>query len=785
MSSSSARFIFLLTFSISCILWSQSRYGQRFEASSPALLPGESLVKRLSDELLNPDRLVEGLEKECRPLAYPVTSQCHHVENICQVPETFIPINYLQQYFCSQPSFRPLVFVCLLTWLLFLFSTLGITASDFFTPNLATISRYLGLDDHVAGVTFLAFGNGSPDLSSTFSAMRAGSGGLAIGELLGSASFIVSCVVGSMCIIRPFHVYPRPFLRDVGFFAVAVALLLFILYDGCIQLWETTVMIALYVLYALIVGVGSWWEKRQEKKKVLESMIRSEYDNDESNIFATPYRDQPETSRSPELLSPLQLPSPMPYRPRSSSSPLVPRLITNLPSSTRTPSPSPSVVVNQLPSFSLLGALEFREVVTSLRNQAPTTSLTMFESPVTPYPGGHYHSHLSPRQRGLRSPDPWDAALSMPLDDRSPQQRTLLIHSEPDSYFDEQPPQNINVPAIRHIPPSPTASDISDSSTYIPLTKKQRCVQIISRAAHILFPTLHHFKKQSLIGKIASIFAAPAVLALTLTLPVVVTPYESDRSRKEKLYGDDAPLVDFEEEGVQRVLIAEEEVQEGMHDIKFNKWLMAAQCAIAPLFCVEILFSDAKHRFWLLLAAGIGGLALAMLVTIFAEKGDHTTTRMARCSMGFMVSIVWIMAIADEVVNLLQTFGFIFGLSDAIIGLTIFAVGNSLADLVANMTVAVFAPIMGFSACFGSPMLNILLGVGISGSYIITQTGQPYYLDFSRSLHVSLIGLLCLLAATLIFVPLNHYYLTRRWGILLILSYTFIMIINIAVELGS
>lgn len=79
--------------------------------------------------------------------------------------------------------------------------------------------------------------------------------------------------------------------------------------------------------------------------------------------------------------------------------------------------------------------------------------------------------------------------------------------------------------------------------------------------------------------------------------------------------------------------------------------------------------------------------------------------------MGFLVSIVWIMAIADEVVDVLQvwmvlqhcdwhqmlmfsivtrqTFGFIFGLSDAIIGLTIFAVGNSLADLVANMSVAV------------------------------------------------------------------------------------------------
>jgi len=206
----------------------------------------------------------------------------------------------------------------------------------------------------------------------------------------------------------------------------------------------------------------------------------------------------------------------------------------------------------------------------------------------------------------------------------------------------------------------------------------------------------------------------------------------------------------------------------------------------SPLFfCIEVLFADAENKNWLLLAATIGGLAMALLVAVFADKGERLAGRMAACSMGFLVSIVWIMAIADEVVNVLQAFGFIFGLSDAIIGLTIFAVGNSLADLVANMTVAVFAPIMGFSACFGSPMLNILLGIGISGTYIISQTGRAYELDFSRSLHVSTIALLCLLGATLVFVPLNHYHLTRKWGILLILSYVTIMIINVAVELGG
>jgi len=184
-----------------------------------------------------------------------------------------------------------------------------------------------------------------------------------------------------------------------------------------------------------------------------------------------------------------------------------------------------------------------------------------------------------------------------------------------------------------------------------------------------------------------------------------------------------------------------------------------------------------------LLCAGVAGVTASIVVALFGTKGEHPTYRMTRCSIGFFVAIVWIMAIADEVVKVLQAFGFIFGLSDAIIGLTIFAVGNSLADLVANMSVAAFAPIMGFSACFGGPMLNILLGVGFSGLYITQQNSKPYVIHFGKTLVVSTIGLLILLAATLIVVPLNGYFLTRTWGIILIIAYATIMTINVVVEL--
>jgi sodium/potassium/calcium exchanger 6 len=195
-------------------------------------------------------------------------------------------------YFCQTIEIRPFVFVGLFLWLVFLFSTLGISAADFFTPNLATIAHLLGLDENVAGVTFLAFGNGSPDVFSTFSAMRANSGPLAIGELLGAASFIVSCVVGSMCIIRPFKVDRAPFLRDVGFFAISAGLLIVTLWDNRLYAWEAGGLIALYITYVTLVVIGSWWDRRQEKRRRMEALIRAEYEPEVSpSPTEEPYRD--------------------------------------------------------------------------------------------------------------------------------------------------------------------------------------------------------------------------------------------------------------------------------------------------------------------------------------------------------------------------------------------------------------------------------------------------------------------------------------------------------------
>ena len=270
------RLVFVAFIVFQAILWSHSRYAQSSSVS-------------ISDKVISGilRRSVGG--EDCAPLSVPLSEQCSYVREHCAVEDTVLSIPYLQTYFCSAPAVRPFMFSVLLVWLFFLFSTLGISASDFFCPNLATLAARLGLDENVAGVTFLALGNGSPDVFSTFSAMRAGAGALAIGELLGAASFIVSVVAGAMCIIRPFSVNAGPFLRDVGFFTAAVALLLGILWDGHIRAWEAAMLIGLYVVYVIVVIVGSWWDKRQFRKKQLEAIVRGEYADEE---LPEPYRDE-------------------------------------------------------------------------------------------------------------------------------------------------------------------------------------------------------------------------------------------------------------------------------------------------------------------------------------------------------------------------------------------------------------------------------------------------------------------------------------------------------------
>lgn len=113
------------------------------------------------------------------------------------------------------------------------------------------------MSESLAGVTLLAFGNGSPDVFSTFAAMSSNSGSLAVGELIGAAGFITAVVAGSMALVREFKVGKKTFVRDVGCFVVAASFSMVFLADGHLYLWECFTMVAFYISYVVSIFSGS------------------------------------------------------------------------------------------------------------------------------------------------------------------------------------------------------------------------------------------------------------------------------------------------------------------------------------------------------------------------------------------------------------------------------------------------------------------------------------------------------------------------------------------------
>jgi len=209
---------------------------------------------------------------------------------------------------------------------------------------------------------------------------------------------------------------------------------------------------------------------------------------------------------------------------------------------------------------------------------------------------------------------------------------------------------------------------------------------------------------------------------------------------------------------------------------------------------------DPRFLVMLVLYSLLGSLVTFGILVLTTTPDKPPKYRFLFCFLGFVVSIAWISTIANEVVGVLKAFGVILGISDAILGLTIFAVGNSLGDLVADITVARLGyPVMALSACFGGPMLNILLGIGISGLYMTIKEAnskhvkhpgkaikyKPYQIEVSGTLMVSGITLLVTLVGLLIAVPLNKWVMSRRIGWGLIILWSISTVINLAVEISG
>ncbi|KAF2645845.1 sodium/calcium exchanger protein-like protein, partial [Massarina eburnea CBS 473.64] len=986
---------------IALLSWAKTAHGQ----SAHAAAPDSVLLKRDA----------EAQDVECR-LVHKARDQCAFVLANCPDEEAGI-FSYLSLYYCRLPHAKPVAFAILVIWLGLLFSTIGIAASDFFCVNLSTISNLLGMSESLAGVTFLAFGNGSPDVFSTFAAFNTNSASLAMGELIGAAGFITAVVAGSMALVRPFKVARRSFVRDICFFIVAASFSMAFIWDGKLSLWESASMVAFYLFYVCFVMVWHWWLGRRKARRLRAAEMRSHYvmPGGEEEEIPQIYHDEDDGSASP-----MRGPSADDFAALEAAGggsdsieaddneEMRERWLGELNDNMRVSRPKLGSRRNTHTPIrpSLVGALEFRAVLASLQKSRSIQSMPINlrrysddptyttqqqhaisgmadPEPRSPYEVDPGDDGITPlvsrpnagRQRQLRSRlravstndmentqlDPGilqhgavptiDFGLATPEESRRsgstseqpPPSPTISLSPPPSPHTTSRPSSPAPAAAVHPspnmlAPPGLDAHGVSarqGTATPSPLSSPNIApeVRVASRpqprlvvpgassppvpfpsytdhptSAHssrvpslhlpspsaspesyfhahflpcndrpkvprwwpnkflpppdvllsTLFPTLANWKEKYIWEKMLGVVAAPSVFLLTVTLPVVeatpkedgddeepvsptftlpgpltpvggisivepessslsVTPkprattsnkagHHARASSNGTMSAGQTPLLRITEE---TGLLQTPDQLPGSslpsEQKSWNRWLVIIQSFTAPFFIVLIVWANTEvERPRALLRPTLYSLlfSMCMLAILLATTTPNRPPRWRAmlCFLGFVVSISWISSIANEVVGVLKTLGVIMDMSDAILGLTIFAVGNSLGDFVADITVARLGfPVMALSACFGGPMLNILLGIGISGCYMTIKGGQhrhdkhpdrpmhfkPYPIDVSTTLVISGATLLVTLVGLLLAVPMRKWRMDRMIGWGLVALWSASTVANVAVEVSG
>ena len=112
-------------------------------------------------------------------------------------------------------------------WLL-LGVLLIIFAANWLTDGAASIARRLGISDLVVGLTVVAFGTSTPELSISIVSAMQGNAPMAIGNVVGSNIFNILVIIGLVALIRPIKVERSIMVNDIGLVVLSALSLLVI-----------------------------------------------------------------------------------------------------------------------------------------------------------------------------------------------------------------------------------------------------------------------------------------------------------------------------------------------------------------------------------------------------------------------------------------------------------------------------------------------------------------------------------------------------------------------------
>ena len=138
------------------------------------------------------------------------------------------------------------------------------TVEEYVAPAIVYLSDYLNFSESLAGVTLIAFANGAGDVLTAIVASESKEGiSYNLGALYGAGLFVLTFVIALTIFNSPKDIKINKSLiyRDITIYLFASLMIILIGIYGKLTVFNTTMLLVLYIILVVIVIVQDKLEK--------------------------------------------------------------------------------------------------------------------------------------------------------------------------------------------------------------------------------------------------------------------------------------------------------------------------------------------------------------------------------------------------------------------------------------------------------------------------------------------------------------------------------------------
>ena len=200
-----------------------------------------------------------------------IEEKCNFVSNNCSSDY----INFYSIHYCYFKGSIILSSVIVIMFLILLFFLLSSTSDIFLSTSITKIVETFDINQNIAGVTLLAFGNGAPDVISSLVASDDMEGiTFSISSLIGGGMFVTSFVLGSIVFKgKNILVNSNMFNRDLFLYIISLLYIIIISYKQRITLIYSLIFI---LIYSISIILAFYQGTKQKEDNINEHNFISE-----------------------------------------------------------------------------------------------------------------------------------------------------------------------------------------------------------------------------------------------------------------------------------------------------------------------------------------------------------------------------------------------------------------------------------------------------------------------------------------------------------------------------